>query len=181
MSKERGGVNSGTMWNDLVSVKKGCVGERLVNQYLIEQGFIPYSPDTDGAHPFDRLVATRDKRHIFIADVKTKPARTFYPDTGINIAHYNQYDFIQKRHKVNTFIFFVDEDAGKVYGNWLRKLARERWVSHKRGTNYYPKEDGGIIYFPLAVMKHICDIPAEAISELKKFSRRKAEYATVTA
>lgn len=165
-----------TNWQSLTSVKKGNIGERLVNEFLIKKGYIPYSPDADGAHPFDRLVASRDKKTIFIADSKTKPARTYYPDTGINIRHYNEYKFIQDKYNIDVFIFFVDEDSKTIYGNFLKRLDEPRKIVHNGKIIEYPMEQKGIRYFPLSVMMPVAEIPAVDVLELFGLSQRKKDY-----
>ncbi len=80
-----------SQWGERTSAQKGALGEQIVDRYLVEQGYIPYGSLIDGAHPFDRLCASRDKREVFIADVKSKACRLFYPDTGIGLRHYQEY------------------------------------------------------------------------------------------
>jgi hypothetical protein len=163
-------------WQELTTVKKGNVGEELVNRYLIEHGFIPYSPAPVGAHPFDKLCASRDKKTIFVADSKAKPARTWYPDTGIDIRHYNDYMLIHDKYRLDIFLFFVDEDTGTIYGNFLRILDKPREILHKGKTLQYPMEYKGIRYFPLVAMETVGEIPNAELMLLRQFSTRKSCY-----
>jgi len=60
-------------WQSKTTVKKGNVGEKIVNDYLIKNGYIPYSPNAEGAHPFDRLCASkRQKKRYLITRGKNK-------------------------------------------------------------------------------------------------------------
>lgn len=163
-------------WQNLTSVKKGNIGERLVNEFLINKGFIPYSPDVGGAHPFDRLVASKDKRTIFIADSKAKPARVYYPDTGINIKHYQEYKYIQDKYGIDVYIFFVDEEKQEIYGNFLRRLDEPAQIAHNGSIIEYPLESKGIRYFPLSHMQHIADIPFNEAIAMKNLSRKNSAY-----
>ncbi len=166
----------GTNWQSLSSVQKGNIGEKLVNEWLGKQGFIPYSPTIPGVHPFDKLVASADKKRIFIAEIKTKPARTYYPDTGINIRNYEDYKFIEEKHKLDVFLFFVDEDKCKIYGNWLKELEVKTFIKGYSHETEYPLRQGGIIYFPLKLMKEIADISPSEIEQLKALSGRNKDY-----
>ena len=165
-------------WSGKVTVQKGDIGEAVVDSYLISKGFIPYRPVAGGAHPFDRLVASRDKRTIFIADTKSKPARTYYPDTGIDVRHYEQYKYIQDKYSIDVFIFFVDEDSGTIYGNMLTKLDEpKREFNFKTGKVVsYPLIQGGIRYFPLSTMEQIGRIPEDELRQLRKLSTRNKAY-----
>ena len=167
-------VNSN--WQNRTTVKKGDIGESLVNEYLIKNNYIPYSPDAGGAHPFDRLVASRDKRTIFIADSKAKAKRKYYPDTGIQIKHYEEYKYIQEKYSIEVFIFFVDEESMTIYGNFLLKLNADAVIFHKGRHIKYPLEQNGIIYFPLAHMKHIANIPSDKAEAMKAYTTKKQEY-----
>ena len=140
-------------------------------------GYIPYRPDAEGAHPFDRLVASRDKRKVFIADAKTKPRRKYYPDTGINTKAYKEYKFIQDKYGIAVFLFFVDYDLGKVYGGFLARLSNPTDIYHKGKQIEYPLTQGNIIYFPLKNMADISVI--EDTTELQNLSTRNERYANV--
>lgn len=165
-------------WHDLTQVKKGDIGESIVNAYLIGKGFIPYSPCAEGAHPFDRLVTSRDKKTIFIAEIKTKAKRKFYPDTGINISHYREYKHIQDKYGIDIFIFFVDEESKKVYGNTLKILDTKRTIECRGKILEYPLEQCGIRYFFIDNTEHIADIPESESVILQSLTTKKSYYKT---
>ena len=106
-----------TKFKDLPETKKGEIGERIMDDYLISKKIIPYKPTQEGAHPFDRLCATADKKTIFIAEAKAKPARKYYPDTGIDYKIYREYMQIQAKHDIRICLFFIDEDRARFTGD----------------------------------------------------------------
>lgn len=133
-------------WAERPEVRKGNVGESIVDEFLRAKRVIPYRPDYDGAHPFDRLCATADKKSIFVADIKTKARRKYYADTGIDLAHYGDYTHIQNKYGLRVFIFFVDEYARQIYGNWLSELERPgSYTTNERNPGVdisYPLKQG---------------------------------------
>ena len=163
-------------WQDRTTVIKGNLGEKLVNDFLINKGYIPYSPDVAGAHPFDRLVASKDKKKIFIADAKAKAMRRAYPDTGINITHYNEYIFISTKYGIDVFIFFVDEENEKIYGNLLRKLDEPQTITVRGMEILYPLVQGNIRYFPMVNMLSIADIPTEEAAKMRELTTKNIKY-----
>jgi len=167
-----------TNFKDLPQFKKGEIGMRLVDDFLIKKGYVPYSPDAvNKAHPFDRLVAKDNKEIIFIAEGKTKPARIYYRDTGIDIKNYKEYQYIHEKYQLRIFLFFIDEDKEEIYGNWLDKLDKEKFEFNLKGRMVkYPLEQKGIRYFPLSLMKSICKLKEEQVKEIKKFTTRAIQY-----
>lgn len=145
---------------------------------MIERGVIPYAPINDGAHPFDRLCATKNKERVFVAEVKTKPRRKYYPDTGINVSHFNDYKAIQNRHKIDVWLAFVDEIQGEIYGNYLEALTKPRTINHGAKRLEYPMTQNGIIYFPLEAMITISSLSIESRARLVELSSRAYEYET---
>jgi hypothetical protein len=168
-------------WADRTTVKKGDIGESIVDNFLKSKNVVPYQPVFDGAHPFDRLLATPDKKSLFVADVKTKARRTFYPDTGIDVKHYDEYMHIENKHNLKVFLFFVDEDEQRVYGGWLFDLTKNRRVNHNGKVLDYPIRQGKLIYFPLEAMQPVCSLEQSQCSSLKQFSTRNYQYASEAA
>jgi len=161
-------------WQSKPTVIKGNIGERLVREYLERKGYIVYEPQTDGAHGFDKL-AIFNKRQAIIVECKSKARRNKYADTGINIKHFEEYQYISARHNLPVFIFFVDELIGKIYGNTLTELLVPRVVDGKQ----YPSREKGIIYFPLINTKTVCDISEGEAELMRVSSTRNYEYAPI--
>jgi len=164
------------MWQDRTEVKKGDLGEGLVDAYLLKNNIIPYHPVFDGAHPFDRLIATPDKKSLAIVDVKTKARRTYYPDTGIDNRHLKDYLFISNQHNLRVFLFFVDEFEKRIYGNYLDVLMEPRVINHNGKQINYPLNYHEITYFPLESMKNVSSLTDKESSDLKQLSQRSYDY-----
>ena len=166
-------------WQSKTTVKKGNVGEKIVNDYLIKNGYIPYSPNAEGAHPFDRLCASKDKKTLFITEVKTKPARVYYPDTGIDIRHYNGYKYVHDKYNIDVLLIFVDQDMGKVYGNHMRILDIPRVIDYNGKRLAYPLVQNNIIYFPLYAMVDIGFINNKELELLNIYTTRNDGYTAI--
>ena len=135
-------------------LKTGQFGEQIIDAFLRQKGWVPYRPVEGIAHPFDRLVASPDKKNICIFEIKTKFRREAYADTGINRRHYDDYQHVTAKYGVPLFLAFVDAREGSVYGNWWHELLKERPPedSWSGGCKGYPWEQRGIVYFPLSAM-----------------------------
>jgi len=161
-------------WQEKPQVKMGKLGETLVRNYLINMGFVPFSPDENaGAHPFDFLCASKDKKRIFVAEVKTKPARKYYPDTGFNVSSYNTYLEVSRNYNMDVFCFFVDTAKREVDGNYLSVLATDTEVKHGNKTLVYPITDKGIVYFPIQSMITIATLTIDQCSEIESHATRR--------
>ena len=158
-------------WNDKTTVQKGNYGEKLVKQYLESKGWIVYGVETEGRHAFDKL-CVKDKKHIIIAEIKTKARMNYYPATGFNTRNYNEYKFLQNKYGIDIFIFFVDEALHKIYGNKLKELERNKIIKNKS----YPMEIKDITLFPLINMIEIADLKQEDSNYLINHSTRNYEY-----
>ena len=158
---------------DRTEVKKGNIGEDLIDEFLLKKNIIPYISISKTAHPFDRLCITKNKKKLIIAEVKTKPKRIYYEDTGFNLKHYEDYKFIRDKYNIPVFIFFVDEYLEKIYGNYLNVLSKK----YKK----YPKIENNIIYFHLDSMRNIMKLTKENVEKLKKLTTRNYNYEVVPA
>lgn len=160
-------------WEDNISVKKGTLGERIGSAYMEGQGYVVYIPEKGKAHPFDRL-AVKDKRVFVVAEIKAKARLRYYEGTGFNKSNYDDYCLVRKEHNMGVFIFFVDEELGTVYGNFLDELERPQTDTN---GNSYPLElvdnrtGQPLIIFSLKNMIHIKDLTVEEKAELKKLTR----------
>ena len=164
-------------WDDKITVKKANVGEKIIDDLIRANGrSISYAPITDGGHPFDRLIASKDKKHIQIAEVKALDKRRYYDDTGISIKHYKGYKHISDKYGMKVFIFFVDGSLSEIYGNFLDKLEVE-YIDEKKNKKYPLIESNKkaigreIIYFPMANMKrNLYRLSGSQVEELKELT-----------
>lgn len=163
-------------FRDLPSTQKGELGESELDKYLLSKGVIPYAPVPAGAHPFDRLCASPDKKRLYVAECKTKARRTFYPDTGIDMRHYRDYRHIRETYGIDILLFFVDESVMEIYGNSLSELEKPVEIIDNGRRLNYPMTQGSIIYFPLMSMTTICNIPVDVAEKMRVLSRRSYSY-----
>lgn len=162
-------------WEDKYTVKMGDYGEWLVDEELIRRGFTIYKPITKNAHPFDRLVYSKyDSNQCnhegFILEIKTKPRRMMYADTGIDVKLFNHYRELSERNKLKLFIMFVDYVEKQIYGTWLKDLE-----TPEMGYPLKERTKGGkwVIYFPLNKMKVFKQLTDEEIENIKKYNQSK--------
>lgn len=161
-------------FEDLPSARKGAIGEQIVDDWLLAKGWVPYRPVKGTRHPFDRLVARADKRELCIVEVKTKPRREAYKDTGINQTHFDDYQHVTATYRIPLFLAFVDEVQQCVYGNWWSELLKKRTgdeaiVDMIHGG--YPWSHRGIVYFPLSAMTPIARLSEEQCQQLRALRR----------
>jgi len=163
-------------FDDRRETKLGSLGTRIVDAQIRLAGNIPYHPVADAPHPFDRLVASADKRHICIVEVKTKWRREFYADTGIDRRHFDDYMHITTLYNLPLYLAFVDAKEGRIYGNYLTELIKSRDPGRSRcgGCQSYPWEQKGIVYFPLAAMETLHVLTASDQAELRAL--RKSDW-----
>lgn len=168
-------------WNERREVKIGDYGELLVKNYLKSIGWNWSKFEGDCSHPFDFLISKPGEKMMAV-EVKTKPHRWKYPDTGFNFSNHQVYINVENEHNMKMFVFFVDESKAEIYGNYLHELEKPRKViierTNRKGGKelhalYYPLnqrgDDGKMIrYYPLKAMKLIRILTSEEISEFKR-------------
>tara|TARA_Y100000034_G_C6808457_1_gene363200 strand:+ start:305 stop:793 length:489 start_codon:yes stop_codon:yes gene_type:complete len=155
-------------------VKKGNLGEKIVDEHFEGQGYIIYEPTTNAAHLIDRLYV-KDKKQLIFADVKTKAKRNLYPDTGFDYKHYKEYKMLQDMG-LEVWIFFVDEVEGGVYGNTLKELSKPCEIQHNGKIIKYPLRWGEIIYFYRNNMEIVRLLTTEEVKEIRGYNTRNYEY-----
>lgn len=154
-------------WHEQQKVKIGDYGEELVRNFLEEKRCVCYKPLTDASHPFDFLASRRDLG-TFAVEVKTKPSRRKYPDTGFDVRHYKGYKQFTEEHSMNMFVFFVDVEKGLIYGNYLHELDKPR-ISNGDAYPFeeFTKHGGMIRYFPLEAVIPVRKLTDDEINNLK--------------
>ena len=180
-----------TPFADMLTARKGELGEQFGDRFLRSIGWEVFKPGGNGAHSFDRLVVRRTDRSAMIADTKSKPARVKYRDTGIDMRHRDEYLEMSKRLTVECLLVFVDEDAGRVYGDFLSVLERHRRVDigkeYKTRVLDYPRTEWTrysdrieeIRYYPLIAMRDLGQLTEQQCADLRSLSTRATNYRAV--
>lgn len=166
-------------WESRIEVQKGNRGERIVRDYLESKGWIVYEPKTQGAHAFDKL-CVKDKKHMIIAEVKTKARMNKWNASGFNTSHYEEYLNIHNKYGIEIFIFFVDEKYKQIYGNKLSVLKQP----YKASDGNYPMKVNTqygktVTIFSRDVMIDIATINDEDAQFLKEHSKRNYSYSFI--
>lgn len=146
------------------ALKKGEIGEMIVQKFLEKRGWIVYRPFTkDKAHYFDAL-ATKDKEKVIAIDVKTKARLNNWRAQGINIKSYNEYKKFIDKINVPFYLFFIDDKCGDVFTAELSKL--------KNSFNPTPY----IIAWYLEDMFYLFNIGEDNIKLLSEYDQREYDY-----
>ena len=154
--------------------EKGDYAEALVNNYLLLEGYECFTPSGVKAHLFDGMALIRtDKIDIFLYDVKSKAARNFHKDTGVDLKHFKHYMDISNFFGKDFFVFFVDEELGYIYKQKLNDYYNEKYITYSDEDNIiYPKiENQEYIYFSLETMIKIRKLTIEERIILRNFSK----------
>jgi hypothetical protein len=153
-------------WQEKKEVKKGNIGEKIVQDFLEQNNFILYKPVTNGAHKIDYFAHSGQNKSVICCEVKTKARMAWKCKTGFNISCYNHYNELKIKHNINTFIFFVDDFEKCVYGQWLHLLNNPEYIKDS-------------IVWPLNQMKLIRKLNEYEINEILIYSQRKYDYSNV--
>jgi hypothetical protein len=167
--------------------RKGGLGEAIISKFIRDNGYIPYIPDAEKAHPFDKFIASPDKKRICIVEVKSKARRNYYPDTGIDQKHYLEYKYIESRYNVPVLLFFVDEFLQKIYGHNLTHLEKERNILYlyqtessdkisKRRLTYPLLSKNEIRYFLITEMVIIKELSPAQARQLRNNNTRRYSF-----
>ena len=133
--------------------RRGDRGEELCVSKLREHNWLSYKPTHLESHPADYCFINENNFRIFVADIKTKPRRIHFVDTGIDIRHWKKYISISKH--VCFALFFVDITCGMIYYNTLDNL--ELPYTDCRNITY-PLDHNGIRYYSLDSMISLCKL-----------------------
>ena len=159
----------------LSTSKKGYVGEEIVKSFLNKKKFKIYRPDNDEEpHLIDLIVLCGWE--IVAIDIKCKPKREFFEDTGFDLKDVKKYISLQKTNKIKVAIYFCDEKAKLVYGAFLNDLMKPVKIG---GKKYPLTESAGkesVVYFPLVNMKTVKKLTDEECLAIAQYSSRNNRY-----
>lgn len=153
-------------WHEKKEVKKGDIGEEIVKEFLEKNDFILYRPVTNGAHKIDYFAHSGKGKRVICCEVKAKRRMARFPLTGFNVSNYTHYKEMYEKHKIDTFVFFVDDFEGWVYGQWLNILGEGKIIKGRQD----------VIVWPLSSMKKIKQIDADILKDLSKYTTEKYDY-----
>ena len=168
---------SNILWESKLQVKKGNLGEKIVQTILEEKGYIVYKSITEKAHAFDFL-AIKNKKVFIISEVKSKARLNIVRATGIDVRHYNEYLSILDDYKIDVVLFFVDEHPleQRVYCQKLSKLRESKIIDGNTYPNFTILKKKNIVLFHLDEMKEVKKLNESDLLELKIFSTRKHDF-----
>lgn len=148
-----------------IRMTKGSIGEKIVEEYFEERGWIIYRPKQIGiAHYFDMLL-TKNKEIIIAVDVKTKARLNKWNAQGIDKRNYDEYMAFTQKTKIPFYIIFIDDKCGDIHAAELSKLKDPIAVNPK------------IIAWSLDQMFCIDRINTATIEEMSQYDQRSYAYA----
>ena len=173
-------IQKSSDWEKRPAVIKGNYGEEIVRKHIENNDFICYQAVTEKSHAFDFLVVKNHEK-AFVVEVKTKALMNRAPETGFNYSNFEVYKWFTKTYQMPVFLLFVDENMGKVYGNWLCNLERPFKTTVNGTTKYYPYNfdtyyGKTIRLYHYESMVDLWDLSEEEIETLKSMSNRSYQY-----
>jgi len=177
----------GIPWNERQEVQVGNLGEETLDEFLHSRGYRSMRPNANGSHSIDRIYFPAPGSPIGLAhgihwaDAKTYARRTHYPDTGINLDHFIEYDRISGELGMPGIIYWVDPYEELIYGNWLEELKQPRMIQADNGRHYhYPltqtTKTGAKIFFPIVHMRIFARLQTKRAELLRSKANRSCEY-----
>ena len=127
-------------WNERNKVKIGDIGEDMIKDYLEKKGYIIYKPISNCSHPID-IISFNNTDSMSFNEVKVKPRRWRYNDTGVDLRSWRRYVKLINEYKTNLNIYFIDEYENCIYSIFLNDI-------YKNGQ-YKVSTTDQIVYFDL--------------------------------
>jgi len=163
-------INFQMDWIDRPEVKKGMIGEKYVQEFLGKKGFIIYKPITEGSHKIDFFTHHGEQKRVVCVEVKAKRRMAKYQKTGFNYDCYLQYKELWDKHKIPTYVFFIDDFEECIYGNWLNEL----------GEGWRPPNYNKVIVWDLDKMKFLRKLTPVEIFEANQYTKENYDYSKVS-
>lgn len=154
-------------WQEKPEVKKGNIGERIVNELLSKDNYIIYRPITNGSHKIDFFAHKQDSdKNIICVEAKSKKRMACYIETGFNYSNYLHYIEIQEKYGIDTYVYFIDDFEECIYGSWLKDLGEGNKM-------------GEVITWPLQKMQFHRWLNENELIELKEYTKENYDYSKV--
>lgn len=155
-------------WIDKPEVKKGAIGERIVNEILSKKGYIVYRPITEGSHKIDFFAHRADiKKQVICIEAKAKKRMACYYETGFDYRSYLHYMELLEKYNIESYVYFIDDFEECIYGAWLSNLGE----GIRRGNN-----EDDVIVWNLSKMELYRKLSEEELIELKKYTKQYYDY-----
>lgn len=111
----------------------------------------------------------KGKEIIAYYDVKTKPRRFKFEDTGIDYYSFKRYLQLKQNNKTYFYLFFIDQLTREIYFNELSVLERNKRVEkHFNGST--------IVYFMLEDMRVLATLNQKDCQALAKNTQMNNRY-----
>jgi hypothetical protein len=155
-------------WNNKIQVKKGDIGEEIIDTFLTEQGYYLFAPIINGAHLFDRYAFNLEKNKHFYFDVKTKARLNNWEAQGVDEKHYLKYLEASEKLNIPFYIFFIDENNGEIHSADIKNIKDKIFYIPMKKTN-----KDKIVAWNLKDMKYIGKInDLKVLNKLKNYNSR---------
>ena len=144
------------VFSALTTTKLGKVGETYIAEFAKSKKSKAYIPAKDESYPVDSICISGNT--IWFLEVKTKPRRKWYEDTGCDLNDFKLYCTLDGP----VYILWADFITESLYGAWLDDL-----------KPVLKEEKGKYAYFPLSSMTTYRTLTTPEVEELKKLNRSK--------
>jgi hypothetical protein len=173
------------MWNDKSEVKKGNVGERIALEILKHNEYIVYAPITEGAHKVDYFAHKISiEKSLIAVKIKSKKRLYKFEATGIDTTVLKHYMELYEKHKIDTYLYFIDDFEKCIYGQWLSELEQRHydkngeWIGGTTGRKIENKNEDLTVWW-LGFMVFERWLTAEELLELSKNTTEYCDYSKV--
>ena len=147
-----------------IALKKGNIGEQIIQKYLENKGWIVYKPFTENKPHYFDMLCTYNKEKVIAIDVKTKARLNKWNAQGIDLKHYNEYLNFMKITKVSFYSIFVDDQNGEVHLAEIKKLNNPIYPNNK------------IIAWDVNNMHYLFNISQEEINKISEYDQRNYKF-----
>lgn len=140
-------------FNNLPTTILGSFGEKYITEFAISKNSKPYIPAFKASFPVDGICISQTGKP-FAIELKTKPRRLYYSDSGMDAIDFNTY----LNFHIPVYVLFCDHITKSMYGQWAKKLEP------------YQKQEGKLVYFDLKHFDEYRKLKYDEVLELISLS-----------